>query len=288
MIMNFFKKKLQVVPFDDISEDEYHNLYQLSISVRDYITEQVKDEKTGDIPENFWWLRVCATRPAFHHLCFSYKATVYSCFIGRIVDNQIYVFAQDWENFLRETKRFGLQACLIPLKIDDNEKSVEVQPYLDANTLKPIVFKEEGLNDPLPEWELYCIGVNQVVEYLADNQATDIEYCDIPDLKPSIFFTDGEGNKSYVIVRSIPIGLEGVLYVIDEKLINKYKEQGLKGYFANVKWSNIFGNSGMFQDEQVYHHSLVNSKIELEPIEDAPKNHSSVLIDDEDIYKGVI
>lgn len=45
MIMNLFKKRLQVVPFDNISEDEYHNLYQLSISVRDYITEQVKDEK---------------------------------------------------------------------------------------------------------------------------------------------------------------------------------------------------------------------------------------------------
>lgn len=43
----------------------------------------------------------------------------------------------------------------------------------------------------------------------------------------------------------------------------------------------------MFQEEQVYHDSLVNSKIELELIENAPKNHPSVMIDDEDIYKGV-
>ena len=90
--MSLFKKNLQVVPIDDISDDEYRNLYQLSISVKDYITEQAKDDKTGELPKSFWWLRVCATRPAFHHLCFSYKATVYSCFIGRIVDNQIYVF----------------------------------------------------------------------------------------------------------------------------------------------------------------------------------------------------
>ena len=144
------------------------------------------------------------------------------------------------------------------------------------------------VNDPLSKWELYSLGVNQVVEYLADNNATEIEYCDVPELKPSVFFTDSEGNKSYVIVRSIPIGLDDVLYIIDDKLVNRYKGQGLKGYFVNIKWSNLFGSNGMFQDEQVYHQSLVNSKIELERIEDAPKNHSTVMIDDEDLYEGVI
>ena len=282
--MNLFKKKLQIVLIDGIGDEEYHNLYQLSISVRDYITEQAKDEKTGELPESFWWLRVCATRPAFHHLCFSYKATVYSCFIGRIVDNQIYVFAQDWENFLKETKRYGLQACLIPLKIDDNEKSVEVQPYLDANTLKPIIFKEEGLNDPLPEWELYCIGVNQVVEYLADNQATDIEYCDIPDLKPSIFFTDGEGNKSYVIVRSIPIGCDDEPYTINQNLVDGYADQGIKGYFANVTWLNLFGASGMYNEKQVFHSSLRSNDIRIEDIEEVEKNHKNIKFVRENVY----
>lgn len=280
--MNFCKKKWTISPVDNISDEEYLNLRDLSVRIRDYITDQFKDRDTGELPEDFLWLRGIATRPAFHHLCFVYKATAYSCIIGSVVDNQILVPNPDWDNFQRDTKKFGLQACIIPLKEDNT--SIEVQPCLDANTLKPIDFKKEHLNDPLSEWELYCIGVNQVVMYLLDNNATGIEYCDIPDIKPSIWFTDSDGNKSYVLVRSVPSGLDSEPYKVNKTMMEKYKEQGIKGYFANIRWANLDGNNGDFMDKQVRHHSLVNTKVVLEPIGDVEKNHPSITIVDEKLY----
>ena len=78
-------KKLQVALIEDVGEEDYKNLFDLSIRLSDYITEQFKDKETGETPDEFWWHRSCATRPAFHHLCFAYKATVYSCLIGSII-----------------------------------------------------------------------------------------------------------------------------------------------------------------------------------------------------------
>ena len=78
-------KKLQVALIEDVGEEDYKNLFDLSIRLSDYITEQFKDKETGETPDEFWWHRSCATRPAFHHLCFAYKVTVYSCLIGSII-----------------------------------------------------------------------------------------------------------------------------------------------------------------------------------------------------------
>ncbi|MBR5086650.1 MAG: hypothetical protein IKX31_06565 [Muribaculaceae bacterium] len=276
-------KQLSITPVYNIAEDEYQNLYDLSVRLCDYITEQIKREKKGALPNSFWWLRTSATRPAFHDLCFVYNGTVYSFLIGVLKDDQILVFGKDWNNFQKETKKYGLQACIIPVKMDDS--SIEVLPYLDANTLEPIVFNKKNLNDPLSEWELYCMGVIETLNYLTDNNATKIQYCDVPGINPSIWFTDNEGNPSYVLVRSIPAGLDDNPFFINKKMIDGYKEEGLKGYFVNVKWVNLRGNNGKFMDKQVIHSSIVSSKIELEPIEDVEKNHANIIIEEKEIYE---
>ena len=276
-------KNLQVALIEDVGEEDYKNLFDLSIRLSNYITELFKDKETGETPDDFWWHRSCATRPAFHHLCFAYKATVYSCLIGSIVDGQIYIPAQDWNNNQRETKEYGLQSCVIP--IDATGEAIDVLPILDANTLEPVDFKSENLNDPLSEWELHCIGVNNVNNYLADNGYTHIQSCDLPKMKPSIWFTDSEGKRSYVIVRSIAIGCNEDPYTISKNLVDNFTEQGIKGYFVNIKWANIFGSSGLFNEKQVYHSSLVKNAIELEPIEDVERNHKNIKIVPEDLYE---
>ena len=276
-------KKLQVALIEDVGEEDYKNLFDLSIRLSDYITEQFKDKETGETPDDFWWHRSCATRPAFHHLCFAHKATVYSCLIGSIIDDKIYIPAQDWNNNQRETKEYGLQSCIIPF--DATGEAIDVLPILDANTLEPIDFKSENLNDPLSEWELHCIGVNNVNHYLADNGYTHIQSCDLPQMKPSIWFTDSEGNRSFVIVRSIAIGRNEDPYTISKNLVDNFTEQGIKGYFVNIKWANIFGSSGLFNEKQVYHSSLVKNAIELEPIEDVERNHKNIKIVPEDLYE---
>ena len=78
-------EKLRITLMEDVSEDYYDGLYDMSVKLWDFYSNQFKDD------EDFMWLRVCATRPAFHHLCFAYKETVYSCLIGRVIDDQIYI-----------------------------------------------------------------------------------------------------------------------------------------------------------------------------------------------------
>ena len=271
-------EKMRITLMEDVSEDYYDGLYDMSVKLWEFYSNQFKDD------EDFMWLRVCATRPAFHHLCFAYKATVYSCLIGRVIDNQIYIVAQDWDNNQRETKKYGLQPCIIPLEGNEEEKSINVLPLLDANTLEPIDFKSEHLNDPLSEWELYCMGVNAVQIGLQNNNCTDIQSCDIPSIKPSIWFTDSEGNPSYVIVRSVPIGRDEEPYTINQNLIDGYAAQGIKGYFANVTWLNLFGASGMYNEKEVFHSHIRSNDIPIEDIEDVEKNHKNIKFVRENIY----
>lgn len=282
--MNTSNRKWIITLVENVGEDYYDGLYDLSIQLKQHYSKQIKEMKIGDSPEEFLWFRECATRPAFHHLCFSYKAVVYSCLIGKVTDNKISISSQDWDNNQRETKRYGLQPCIIPLESNEEDKSIRVLPILDANTLEPIDFKREYIDEPLSEWELYSLGVNIVKTTLENDNCTDVKTCDIPDITPSIWFTDPNGVPSYIIVRSIPIGCNEEPYTINKNMVDRLAKQGISGYFANISWYNLFGASGMYNEKQVFHSSLKISESGVEPIEDVEKNHANIIFVDGELY----
>lgn len=283
-------KGLYIKPIEIEDSNKYNNyiesVYNLSITLYEYITKQFENQ-LGETLEDFWWLRTAATRPAFHHLCFNCKGYVYSCLIGFLENNEIKVLGQDWNNFMRETENNALHACIIPIEFK-NEDSIRVHAILDAKTLKPTQFNMTNTYTSISEWEMYCMGVNEVVLYLMNKEYTDIQYCDIPSINPSIWFVDENGQRSYVVVRSVPMGLDKEPYTINKSFIDEYTKQGIKGYFVNALWGSAYGATGMFIEKELTHKYLFRPQITLEPIEEVEKNHTNIKIVSQDLYDIIV
>lgn len=242
------------------------DLYNISIRIGRFISS--KFTINGELDPDFCWLKSVATRPCFHHLCFTYKKTVYSCLIGVVTDDgELSVSEQDKRNFFNEVLSNCLYPCIIPIN-QDGDIYDENAPILDAKTLQPINFIEEEdfIPSVMTKYELYARALNEVFLYLTERGCTKIAICDIPGLTPSLWFNDEKGNHSYVIVRSVPAGLEDLPYEFNKDLVEYYIDD--KGYFINLSWNNLLGNNGDFRDKRIFKSgSYIHNEIELEPLD---------------------
>lgn len=243
-----------------------NDLYNISVRVGRFISD--KFTINGEFDPDFYWLKYAATRPCFHHLCFSYKKTVYSCLIGVVMDNgEVWLGPQDAKIFYDEIFNNCLYPCIIPVT-QSGEIYDENEPILDAKTLHPIDFIEQEEFVPLlmGKYELYARALNEVAIYLTEKGCTNIATCDIMSITPSIWFNDKDGQHSYVVIRSVPAGLDKITYEFNKDMVDYYKDD--KGYFVNLLWNNLDGNNGSFKETQVIKNgSYVHTKIELEPLD---------------------
>lgn len=241
------------------------DLYNISIRIGRFISS--KFTINGEHDPDFCWLKSVATRPCFHHLCFTYKKTVYSCLIGVVTDDgELSVSEQDKRNFFNEVLSNCLYPCIIPIN-QDGDIYDENAPILDAKTLQPINFieEEEFIPSVMTKYELYARALNEVFFYLTERGCTKIAICDIPGLTPSLWFNDEKGSHSYVIVRSVPAGLEDLPYEFNKDLVEYYIDD--KGYFVNLSWNNLLGNNGDFRDKRIFKSgSYIHNEIALEPL----------------------
>lgn len=263
------------------------DLYNISIRIGRFISS--KFTINGELDPDFCWLKSVAIRPCFHHLCFTYKKTVYSCLIGVVTDDgELSVSEQDKRNFFNYILSNCLYPCIIPIN-QDGDIYDENAPILDAKTLQPINFieEEEFIPSVMTEYELYARALNEVSFYLTERGCTKIAICDIWGITPSLWFNDENGNHSYVIIRSVPAGLEDSHYEFNKDLVEYYKDD--KGYFVNMLWVNMDGNIGDFRDIRIIKNgSYVHTKIELEPLdplEDFERNHPHFTFISKELYE---
>lgn len=260
---NLYNSQLHIVEKGTFEEQD---LYYISRNVDQFISNLFTID--GKFNPDFFGLRFASTRPRFHHLCFTYKKTVYSCLIGVVMDDgEIWVDSQDAESFFRDSIFNCLYPCIIPVT-SAGEIYDENSPILDAETLRPIDFEkeEEFIPSYMTKYELYARGVNEVATFLFKNGCSDISTCDIISIKPSIWFNDENGQRSYVIVRSVPAGQDEWSYQFNKSMVDHQKN--FKGYFVNLLWGNLRGNNGDFNDTQIYKNgSYVRNKIVLEPLD---------------------
>lgn len=242
------------------------DLYNISVRVGRFISDRFTIN--GEYDPDFYWLKYAATRPCFHHLCFTYKKTVYSCLIGVVMDDgEVWVSEQDEKNFYTEVLNNCLYPCIIPVTRSGDIYD-ENAPILDAKTLQPINFikEEEFIPFVMTKYELYTRALNEVAIYLTEKGCTNIATCDIQSITLSIWFNDENGNHSYIVIRSLPAGLEDMPYEFNKDMVEYYKDD--KGYFVNLLWNNLRGNNGNFRDKSIYKNgSYIHNKIELEPLD---------------------
>ncbi len=241
-------------------------LFSISGEVSQFISDlfTINDELHPD----FYWLKPVASRPCFHHLCFTFRKTVYSCLIGVVMEGgEIWVGPQDADNFFRETLGNCLYPCIIPVT-QSGELYDEGSPILDAMTLLPIDFdkEEEFIPSYMTEYELYARALEEVITSLVERGCSGFCACDIMNITPSLFFVDENGQQSYLIIRSVPAGADGWTYQFNKSLVEYYKDE--KGYFVNLLWNNLLWNDGNFRDVRIYKNgSYVHNKIEFEPLD---------------------
>lgn len=242
------------------------DLYNISINVARIISNRFTESKESDA--DFYWLKCPAIRPCFHHLCFTYKKTVYSCLIGVIMDNgEVWIGPEDAENFFLECINNCLYPCIIPVS-QSGDLFYKHAFILDAETLQPINFdeQEEFVSPIMTNYEMHARAINEIAFFLMDRGCTNISTCDIMSISPSVFFNDEDGNHSYIVVRSLPAGLDGISYCFNKGLVDFHKDH--KGYFVNFLWNNLDGNNGNFMDTQIIKNgSYVHNNIELEPLD---------------------
>lgn len=254
---------LHVVEKGTFDDDD---LYNISKNVAQFISGRFI--RNNEFDSDFCWLKYSASRPCFHHLCFTYKKTVYSCLIGVVMENgEVWIGSQDAENFWRECMNNCLYPCIIPVT-QSGDIYDEQTPVLDAKTLQPIDFEvqEEFVPPIMTKYELHARAINEIAFYLMDKGCSNIATCDIMSISPSVFFDDVEGCHSYIVIRSLPAGLDRISYSFNKGVIDFHKDH--KGYFINLLWNNLDGNNGNFMDTEIIKNgSYVHKKIELEPLD---------------------
>ena len=138
-----------------------------------------------------------------------------------------------YKQLLEESEKNNLIPCIIPVSITENAPMLEGSHLLDARTQEIISIEpKESLDQvQMSEWEINNMGVNIVSDYLEKQGCTIISYCDYVGIAPQLWF-EKEGKRSYVLVRTVPVGKRNETYYIEKKLLANYRD--FEGYYAEI------------------------------------------------------
>lgn len=245
-------KVVNMEQWNEFAKAYYENLplsYQTAgQSIQSYISEM------GLKYPEFSWIQTNLISPSFQHLCFRYRTNVYSILVamhgftskdGKDIDYVI-VSEQDYNNLLRESENNNFIPCIIPIAARP-QRPLTVKPYLiHAVTGECICIENQFIqeNIPMSDWEINNMGIQTVLRYLKEQNYRITSYCDLVGIEPQIWF-ENNGKKSYVIVRSIPIGKRKNIFEINGNYMARLTEYD--GYFADVLFAS---SSPILKDEK--------------------------------------
>lgn len=236
----------------------------------------------------FAWLQTNPNNPSFQHLCFRKGTRVYSIIVALHgfsskdgeEDNSIVVNKKDLNLLLQESEKNNLIPCILPICCIPHIPMLGSNPLIDARTGERILLDEGADEDEcLSEWELNNFGIFMVMDYLRAHGFSNMAYCDVVGINPQIF-CEKEGKKSFVLVRTVPIGLKNSIFKINNNMLNNYK--GFDAYFADVQVANAH-NNGDFEDKVLYRCNGYFCKFNgLQNLEKAIAENPFIICDDKD------
>lgn len=204
-----------------------------------YIQEGLKNELgyKPDFPE-FSWLQSSLLKPAFQHLCFRYKNQIFSILMAFVQNNDAYILQQDFDNQIRESKKYNLIPCIIPLRADNYEPLVGGYQLIKSDD-GSIIDVAELSSDTLIEmsnWEILDMGIQIVKDDILKQGWKILSYCNVPGIEPQIWFEKNNGQRCYVVVSASKACLEK-----DKPLnINMYSQlKDYMGYYAKVSFWDL-------------------------------------------------
>lgn len=233
----------------------YRDFLPQAVQIAGHAIQHYVNERGYKHPE-FAWLQARINYPSFQHLCFRRGTQIYSIIIalhgfssdGKD-DNSIVVNKKDYDLLLEESEKNNLIPCLLPVCGIPGMPMLRNCPLIHARTSERIKLDEDVNNSVIMSpWELNNMGIFTVINYLQKQGFSNISYCDVVGINPQIF-CEKDGKKSFVIVRSIPVGLRNNAFEINNNMLRKL--EGYEAYFADVQYANEH-NNGNFEDKKLW------------------------------------
>ena len=172
--------------------------------------------------------------PYFQHICFSYGRNIYSVIIE--IEDAIYsyVLDRDIRNQLRECKENDLIPCTMVIRIDTFKAAIDGNHLIYTDKRTPVEMIVRQGEVPMSAWEINNFGISIVIQDLRKEGRKIINYCDLLNVEPQIWFEDENGKRCYVIVKTISgSSKENLKYQINHELVMKLID--FDGYFAQVE-----------------------------------------------------
>lgn len=289
------RPSIKIAKVDDNEWGTYAKAYQeflpTAMQIAGQVIQDYINERGFQFPDFTWIKTDLMAYPSFHHISFRYGAQVYAILIAihgfqtpdGNEDDRIVVSKRDYENLIHESKKHNLIPCIIPIAARPQLPMIRNTHIINAVSEEPIVFGEPYPNGgvAMSEWEIYNMGISQVLDYLSKQGYKIHKYCDVVGIDPQIWF-DKDGKTSYVIVRSIPIGLRDEDFVIHKDLLLKISDYD--GYFADLQFANEH-NNGDFEDKILWRgEGFWGNFTGLQEIEKAIANNPFIKVSEDAVY----
>ncbi len=280
-----------IVPQDKWShfEESYENFVPDACEIAIQSFKEIFDSVGIRFTDLMLWRKFYGDIPTFQHLCFRYKNKIISIILaiyGVEGANAAIMSEHEFDHLIAECRKYNLTPCVFPVDVVNKCPILDGWHMLDALTKTPIdideITDEQG-TDIWSEWEYNNYGVSEVVKklYQSGINLFDIKWVDEMGYQPQVYFwTDNKETKNYVIVRTVPAGFADEEFTIDNNIFENLSDWN--GYYADIRTCSMW-NDLDFQETEVlriapYYEPIVN----IEPIEEAIKNHKYIRLTDEE------
>lgn len=214
-------------------------------SIQKYASSQrlIKNMSSG--APKFAWIYSPYNKFSCHHMCFRHMSDVYSVIVAvhgfiasdGTINDKVVVPEFMYKRLLEESRSNNLIPCILPVSIITKAPMLDGSHLLDATTQELMTIEQKDSLDQIQmsDWEINNMGVKIVSDYLEKQGFTIVSYCDHVEIFPQLWF-EKNGKRSYVLVRTVPIGKREEAYQINKKMLAQY--DNYDGYYAEILTSS--------------------------------------------------
>jgi hypothetical protein len=174
------------------------------------LQEQFRQFANSPHQKGFTWIKAELTYPAFDHLTFGYKHSIFSVLIELLDESGSSLTEPQRDRWIQACTEYKLIPCLF---------KINCQAMPDGfYDLRPLngewnLYEMEGqaIVDPLAQaredevemsaWELQNFSIQVLRRHIEKKGHEILSFCDLPEVNPQIWFQDAEGKRNWVIVQ---------------------------------------------------------------------------------------
>ncbi len=145
------------------------------------------------------------TRPFFHHIALRYKNVIASILLEPIdKEGKSLLEPMDKTNQIRESEENNLIPCLFPFRVDTGRPLHDGWHIINTKTGEAVELDKLATDEnvAMSKWELTNAAIDIVLDKLKKDGMTIHSFCDIPGIKPQIWFSYKDKGMMSMTVRA--------------------------------------------------------------------------------------